>query len=108
MSIGSRLRTLRERATMGQAEVAAVLDVSIPTISEWENGKKRPRRDRVIALARLFDVSTDFLLHGTVLTRPDQGENEEEDSLISLYRSADPQVRIAVMTLLRAASSSNQ
>lgn len=92
---------------MGQAEVAAVLDVSIPTISEWENDKKQPRRDRIIALARLFDVSTDFLLHGGTLMRPDQSENEEEISLVALYRNADPDVRIAVMTLLRAASSTD-
>lgn len=104
MNIGNRLRTLREHATFGQAEVAAALDVSIPTISEWENGKKRPGRDRIIALARLFNVSTDYLLYGKDLSLPDQNDTAEEQSLLSLYKAADPQVRIAVMTLLRAAS----
>lgn len=104
MSLANRLRTLREHATLSQADVAAALDVSIPTVSEWEKGKKKPARARIPALARLYDVSTDFLLNGIDLRRSDMNESEEEKSLILLYRDADPQVKISVLTLLRAAS----
>ncbi|WP_415573057.1 helix-turn-helix domain-containing protein [Gluconobacter japonicus] len=104
MSLANRLRTLREHATLSQADVAAALDVSIPTVSEWEKGKKKPARARIPALARLYDVSTDFLLNGIDLRRSDMNETEEEKSLILLYREADPQVKISVLTLLRAAS----
>ena len=107
MSIAHRLRTLREHATLSQAEVAAALDVSIPTVSEWESGKKKPARTRILSLARLYNVSTDFLLSETSLTLPDQGNTEEERSLLALYKMADPQVRVAVMTLLRAAAEKN-
>ncbi|WP_339416789.1 helix-turn-helix domain-containing protein [Gluconobacter albidus] len=104
MSLASRLRTLREHAALSQADVAAALDVSIPTVSEWEKGKKKPARARIPALARLYDVSTDFLLNGIDLRRSDMSETDEERSLILLYRDADPQVKISVLTLLRAAS----
>ncbi|MGC5747376.1 helix-turn-helix transcriptional regulator [Gluconobacter sp. NFX36] len=104
MSLANRLRTLREHATLSQADVAAALDVSIPTVSEWEKGKKKPARARIPALARLYDVSTDFLLNGIDLRRSDMNETEEEKSLVLLYREADPQVKISVLTLLRAAS----
>ncbi|MFW7268807.1 helix-turn-helix domain-containing protein [Gluconacetobacter sp. Hr-1-5] len=107
MSLAARLRTLREHATLGQAEVAAALDVSIPTVSEWESGKKKPSRHRIPALARLFGVSTDYLLSGQELRLPDRDENGEEESLVALYRAADREVKIAVMTLLRAASDKN-
>ena len=104
MSLANRLRTLREHATLSQADVAAALDVSIPTVSEWEKGRKKPARARIPALARLYDVSTDFLLNGIDLRRSDMNESDEERSLVALYREADPQVKISVLTLLRAAS----
>lgn len=104
MSLANRLRTLREHATLSQADVAAALDVSIPTVSEWEKGKKKPARARIPALARLFEVSTDYLLNGVDLRRSDMSETDEEMSLIKLYRVADPQVKISVLTLLRAAA----
>lgn len=104
MTLGLRLRTLRERATMGQAEVAAALDVSIPTVSEWESGKKRPRRSRIEALSKLFNVTADYLLFGTSPMMPDHNSDAEEKCLLTLYRHADPQVQMAVMTLLRAAA----
>ncbi|MEJ5118096.1 helix-turn-helix transcriptional regulator [Gluconobacter cerinus] len=104
MSLANRLRTLREHATLSQADVAAALDVSIPTVSEWEKGKKKPARARIPALARLYDVSTDFLLNGIDLRRSDMNESDEEKSLVMLYRDADPQVKISVLTLLRAAA----
>lgn len=89
---------------MGQAEVAAALDVSIPTVSEWENGKKHPRRSRIEALARLFNVSTDYILFGDEPMVPDHNDDAEEKCLLKLYKKVDPEIRVAVMTILRAAS----
>ncbi|HEY9635045.1 MAG TPA: helix-turn-helix transcriptional regulator [Coleofasciculaceae cyanobacterium] len=37
------LAKLRERANLTQMKLAVALDVSITTISEWENGKTEPR-----------------------------------------------------------------
>ena len=105
MTIGDRLRTLREHAKIGQAEVAAALDVSIPTVSEWESGKKKPARERISVLAQLFGVTSDYILDGIEIALPDRGALEEEKSLLLLYRSTDEQVRRAVMTLLRAAAA---
>lgn len=108
MSLAKRLRTLREHATLSQADVAAALDVSIPTISEWEKGRKKPSRARIPLLASLYNVTTDFILNGIDLRRSDMSETDEEKSLVDLYRHADPQVRISVLTLLRAASEKIQ
>jgi DNA-binding transcriptional regulator YiaG len=36
-------RTIREEARASQAELAAVLGVTRPTVSRWEAGSRRPR-----------------------------------------------------------------
>lgn len=56
------VRELRERAGMQQKELALLVGVSRPTVSEWEHGKKNPSGDRLRKLAEIFQVDV-----GTVL-----------------------------------------
>ncbi|MCE2574841.1 helix-turn-helix transcriptional regulator [Komagataeibacter sp. FNDCR2] len=51
MSIGSRMREARLKLGLGQAAVAAEIGVSIPTVSEWERGKKLPSEDKWESIA---------------------------------------------------------
>ena len=56
------VRELRERAGMQQKELALLVGVSRPTVSEWEHNKKNPSGDRLRKLAEIFGVDV-----GTVL-----------------------------------------
>ena len=57
-----RLRECREEAGLSQKYVALTLGVKEPSVSNWENGKTRPKHDNLRALAELYGVSTDYLL----------------------------------------------
>lgn len=61
-SLVNRVRELRRRAGLGQKEIASIIGVSRPTVSEWETGRKTPTGDRLKRLAELFDVSTGVVL----------------------------------------------
>ena len=56
------VRELRERSGMQQKELALLVGVSRPTVSEWEHQKKNPSGDRLRKLAEIFNVDV-----GTVL-----------------------------------------
>ena len=43
----SRLRDCRERAGYSQKQVALILKVKAPSVSNWEKGKTRPTRDNL-------------------------------------------------------------
>ena len=58
----SRLRDCRERAGYSQKQVALILKVKAPSVSNWEKGKTRPTRDNLEKLADLYHVSVDFLM----------------------------------------------
>ena len=45
--------------------LAEKLDVSRQSVSKWESGQALPDSDKVLAMAELFGVSTDFLLRDT-------------------------------------------
>lgn len=53
---GSEIRTMRLDAGLTQGELAGELDVAIPTVSNWETGKKTPRRWRVRQIREVLDA----------------------------------------------------
>lgn len=55
----NRIRELREAAGMTQADLADRLQVSVPTVSKWENGVIRPSVRNVIQLAEIFGTTMD-------------------------------------------------
>ena len=59
---GNRIKELREKHGISQKELAEMLHVAPPSVSNWEHGKTKPTKANVEILAKLFGVSTDYLL----------------------------------------------
>lgn len=60
--IGERLQELRKDHNMSQAEFAKILGVSHYTVSSYECNRSDPDDKSKIIIAKLFDVSIDYLL----------------------------------------------
>ena len=54
---------LREKYRLSQEDVAEQIDVSRQTVAKWEAGTTMPDLLKCEALAKLYDVSIDDLLH---------------------------------------------
>ena len=65
-----RLRDLREDHDITQATLAAYLHLRQNTYSQYENGQRQIPLDALIALARFYKVSTDFILGLTDVKTP--------------------------------------
>lgn len=65
MDFGKLLASLRAEKGICQKELAAYLNVSIGTISNYENGIHSPDLTTLCRLADYFSVSTDYLLERT-------------------------------------------
>jgi transcriptional regulator with XRE-family HTH domain len=52
----SLLLNFRQRFGLSQLAVGAALDVSAPTISDWESGRRRPDAFHRVAMARWTTV----------------------------------------------------
>lgn len=57
-----KIKELRTARNMSQVQLAAALGVTKQSISNWENNNIQPSVDMLIKIARLFSVSTDYLL----------------------------------------------
>ena len=57
-----RVKKLRKQKKLSQAELAEVLGLKQTTISGIESGLRTTTIEKLILLAKYFDVSTDYLL----------------------------------------------
>ncbi len=62
MTLGEKLQALRQEKNLSQEQLAERLEVSRQAVGKWESGQSRPDMDKLVVLAELFGVSTDYLL----------------------------------------------
>lgn len=74
-SLGQVLKENRLRCKMTQEFVSETLGVSRQAVSKWENGTSDPSTSNLIAIAKLYGVSSEELLKST-----DSGGKREEES----------------------------
>lgn len=71
--LGTRLAILRQKAGLSQATLAKRLHISPSTLGMYEQGRREPSLETLVALADELGVSTDLLLDHT----PTQGTSQQ-------------------------------
>lgn len=84
-NLAVRLRRAREQAGLSQGQVAKLMKLHRPTISEIEAGRRRVQADELRELAKLYHVSVSWLL----------GDTGKDDDL------QDAKVRLAARELAK-------
>jgi len=62
VKFSTRVKELREEKELSQKQLADKVKVSQANVSRWEKGTQDPSTEWIIALAKFFEVSTDYLL----------------------------------------------
>ncbi|MGN1097580.1 MAG: helix-turn-helix domain-containing protein [Clostridia bacterium] len=62
VDFGSALKSLRKQHKMTQEQLAKRLNLTKSVISAYENNLRLPSYDVLLNIARIFKVSTDYLL----------------------------------------------
>ena len=70
-SLGEVLKEHRVRCKMTQEFVAESLGVSRQAVSKWETGTADPSTSNLLALAKLFGISAEELLHSVEQEGPE-------------------------------------
>lgn len=60
--VADRIKELRIERDLTQMELAKATGISQNAIAQWENGKRTPNINAIVALAKYFGVTTDYLL----------------------------------------------
>lgn len=65
MSLGRRIASMRGFRTMTQEQLGAMVGVSKPTVSNWENDRRTPDAENLRNLCHVLNCSADYLLELT-------------------------------------------
>ena len=99
------LKRLMEQRGVSRQDLSRVLGVSYFTISDWVNGKKYPRMDKVEMLATYFGILKSDLIEdkGMNKTLPQvQKLTEGETALLELFRQIPEDAQKMYLEVLRA------
>lgn len=96
----NRIKEAREAAGMSQQFVALSLGVKPPSVCNWENGKSAPTPANLRALAKLLDVSTDYLLGNDVVQLNDP--RSEAKSLLDGMSDEQYKAALAYIQFLKS------
>ena len=84
------LKRYMEINNKSRKEVSAALGVSYYTFTDWVNGKKYPRMDKVEMLANYFGIlKSDLIEEKTEQQREDEKKNDKLASIIVKMRTDD-------------------
>ena len=84
VNMGEKLKSLRIEKNLTQKQVADRIGLAISAVSSYESGTRYPSYDVLVKLARIFHVSTDYLLGITDKRNIDvTGLSDNEIELVS-------------------------
>ena len=86
MTLAEKILKLRTARDLSQGDLAEKLEVSRQSVSKWETGQATPDLDKIIKLADLFGVTTDYLLRETEAVPP------AEPQIVYVERSNEKEV----------------
>ena len=62
------LKEIRKKKNLNQQKVALDLNISREALSHYENGKREPSLNMLVAMSKYFNVSIDYLITGKEFT----------------------------------------
>lgn len=101
MTWNTRLKQAREKAGMSKAELARRIQVSAPTMGDWESGEiVRIDAENLFRVAEELRVSPEWILFGT----PAKGTANKEAAAVAaaFERLTDQAQKNAVIAMLRS------
>ena len=95
MIFADKLIELRKKNGWSQEELAERLNVTRQSVSKWEGAQSIPDLDKILMLAQIFGVTTDYLLKDEILEMQSVSAN---DGVTAGYRDepAEPVRKVSM------------
>lgn len=99
------LRMYMEAKNKSRNDISEALGISYFTVSDWVNGKKYPRMDKIEMLANFFGIQKSDLIESKVVKQPIPVLSETEKKLLDLFRQVPEDKKNMVIEMIRVALS---
>lgn len=102
MSIGENIRSQREQRRISQKALAEAIGSGENTVAGWEKGRSIPPSDKIVAMAKLFECSTDEIL----LDSNERDVAPEMMALLRRFNELDDEIKPVARNMMSAILSS--
>ncbi len=104
LTLADRIRMARRRASLTRSALAEACGVSVSAVGQWEHPSGTvPRPAHMVVIARLLDVSLQWLVSGKAESTRDANDDlsdECERRVVALWRASDNASRALALALL--------
>lgn len=100
MTFGEKIQGLRKKKGMPQEQLAEQITVSRQAVSKWELGESMPDIDNAVQIAKLFDVSMDYLLNEEIEINTIPSSKPKKDAEVRIKEAFTVAVCIGVIGLI--------
>jgi transcriptional regulator with XRE-family HTH domain len=100
--LSRQIESLRRKKGWSQAELASSLHISPSTIGMYEQGRREPPIDILVAMSKEFDVSIDYLITGTYRISVDTETNLVNERNVDAFSTLKKLSREELIVLLAA------
>lgn len=77
MKLNEKIITCRKQKGYSQEDLANLLGVSRQSVSKWETGESMPDITKLASIAKVFDVTTDWLLSEDEVVKEEKNVNRK-------------------------------
>lgn len=102
MPFANTLRELRKEHKWTQDELASKVGVHGRHIGKYENGQVMPNADTLIRIAKVFDVSIDYLLLDSLPPKPEDIKDKDLMKYLKDVSSMEEKDKDVVKSLIEA------
>ena len=95
MSFPNRIRQIRQAVGDNQAEFAKRFSMQRGAVALWESGKSSPTVKTTAEIARVGNVSLDWLINGE--EKPEVKMSDDETRLVTAFQSLGKDEKAAIM-----------
>ena len=98
--LGKRITETRQKQGLSQADLAERLRISPSTVGMYEQGRREPPIDVLIAMSEEFGVTIDYLITGKICTLTDPRLSEQANHVMDTISALQDLLREDLMILL--------
>lgn len=100
MKFNEKLIDLRKKEGLSQEELGYKLGVTRQTISKWELSQTTPEMEKLVEIAKLFNVSVDELLNEEEIIKQEKSPVEEQVIDVDKSSNRDGRKKLVIVILI--------
>jgi transcriptional regulator with XRE-family HTH domain len=95
MGFIERFEKLLKAKSLSQKDLADMLEIRRPSISDWKKNKSFPYADVAVKIAKILGVSVEYLITGK------DGLSDEERELLGAYNLLNDDGKVAALATVK-------